>query len=194
MGNDRKSREYFRVPCELQVRFRKVNDEELKLFKQYGLRPSPYTSLRMTIEQDLQRLSIREESKTLLEKAFQILLNIDQRLERLEEYLQGQNSDAPEIKESHEWVRADLSAGGIAFIPSKEKDLKIGDDLMLDLLFPSLPEQRVVCAGKVVHIQSDGNIGIDFSEIHQDDQEFIHRFVIEKEREVLRARAQEREK
>jgi hypothetical protein len=197
MGSDgeKDSRDFYRVACELQIRFRKADADEVNVFKEFGLRPSPYSNLRTTIETELNRSSLSDEAKMLLEKGFQILLNIDQRLERLEELIQSQHSDEPIIQESHEWVHADVSAGGIAFVPPKDKSLKVGDLLMIDMIFPSLPEQRVVCSGKVLHAgQKDGTVGIVFESIHQDDKEFIHRFVLEREREILRARALEREK
>lgn len=195
MTKNDESREYFRVPAELQLRFRKATADELKVFKEFGLRPSPYSTLRMSIENELNRTSMGEEAKLLLEKAFRILLNIDQRIERIEEFIYNQKSDAPEIQESHEWVHADVSAGGIAFTPPKDKELQKGDFVMLDMLFPSLPEQRVVCSGKVVHAEPKNmHIGIEFESIHDDDREFIHRFVTEREREILRARALERSK
>ncbi len=187
-------RESFRIACELQIRFRKIDGEEARVFREFGLRTSPYTSLRSTFEIELNRLDAPTEMKGLLEKAFQVLLNIDQRLERIEEFVQGQQAEASTIKDSFEWVHADLSPGGIAFAPSKGVDIKEGDLLMMDMLFPSLPEQRVVCSGRVVHKGKLGAVGVQFDQIHQDDQEFIHRFVLEKEREVLRARAQERDK
>lgn len=187
------SRDFFRVPCELQLRFRKIDQEELRVFKQFGLRPSPYSSLRAGIETELSRLMLDSEMKHLLEKAFQILLNIDQRLERIEETLAGQAKEAPTVQDSHTWVHADLSAGGIAFVPPEKSSVQKGDFVMLDLIFPALPEQRVVCAGRVIHEGKEGAVGVEFTEIHQDDLEFVHRFVLEKEREMLRTRALERD-
>jgi len=195
MTRDDHKREYFRIPCELQLRFRKADAAEVKMFKDFGLRPSPYSALRMNIETELQRMSTSEETKLLMDRAFRILLNIDQRLERLEEMIQNQNSKAAEIQESHEWIHADLSAGGLAFEPESDKKLKVDDLVMMDMIFPSLPEHRVVCSGIVVHSdRKNGHIGIEFNGIHQDDQEFIHRFVMEREREILRTRALERDK
>jgi c-di-GMP-binding flagellar brake protein YcgR len=146
----------------------------------------------MGIESELHRLDIHESSRALLEKAFQMLLNIDQRLERLEEGLLHPQPEENLSHEKHEWVRADLSAGGLAFLCPEGKNHQVGDFVLLDIVFPSLPEQRVVCSGKVVHFNKDQMMAIDFLDIHKDDKEFIHRFVLEKEREILRARADDR--
>lgn len=189
MSSESKNEESFKVSCELQLRFRKVDAEELRVFKEFGLRPSPYTSLRMGIETELNRLSLQGENRILLEKAFQLLLNIDQRLERMEEFIQNQNGKEPMIRERHEWFHADLNASGLAFIPMKDSKLSSGDTLMLDMIFPSFPEQRIVCSGQVMSAAGKNNaVQVNFVDIHQDDREFLHRFVMEREREILRAR------
>jgi len=190
------SRDFYRISCELQIRYRKAEAEEIGMFKNFGLRLSPYTSLRNTIESELHTADLPEAGKSLLERAFQILLNIDQRLERLEELIQHQGVETPTPgQEAHEWIHADVSAGGISFVPTKDKKLNMGDLVMMDMIFPSLPEQRVVCSGKVVHAgQKNDHLGIEFEYLHEEDREFIHRFVLEKEREMLRARALERER
>jgi hypothetical protein len=186
-------RSYFRIACEFQVRYRAIDEEELRVFRSYAMRPSPYSGLRYELENQLQSMAIREESKFLFEKAFQLLMNIDQRLERIEE--QVQKSSATHIAESYEWVHGDLGAGGLAFSPeSKQVNVKPGQELLVDVILPSLPEYRFVAAAKVLHTEKKDQIGVEFVAIHEDDREFIHRYVIQREREVLRARAQGKSK
>jgi hypothetical protein len=182
-----------RIACEFQLRFRAIQPDELEVFKSYAMRPSPYSTLRSEIENQLAAMTIRDESKVLLEKAFQILLNIDQRLERIEEQVQNSKSGSHAILESYEWLHGELGAESISFTPDKAKPVKVGDLLLLDIVLPSLPEQRMVCAIRVNAI-ADGQIDGNFEAIHDDDKEFLHRFVIAREREVLRARALERER
>ena len=188
----RETKAFFHVPCEVQIRFRELAAEELEAFQQFGLRPSPYTQLRLGIESELSRMAIADESRLIFERAFQILINIDQRLERLEETIQGQISGTPTIKDGHEWVQADLSAGSIAFIPPSPKTLKVDTNLLLDIILPGLPEQRIVATGSVKSTEGD-KILAEFTMLHQDDKEAIHRFVLEREREMLRSRALERD-
>lgn len=181
-------RNYFRVPCEFQIRFRVVNNEELKVFKDYALKPSVYSNLRLEIDSHLSKLPGGESAQILFEKAFQILMNIDQRLDRLEE---GHENDP---KEPYECATGNLGVGGIAFhLPSK-RPVKGGQFLVLDMILPSFPEHRIVAAGEIIRLDSDRLIVIKFTAIHDDDQEFLHRFVIARERELLRARVQERDK
>jgi len=189
-----RSRTYYRVPCELQIRFRRLDNEELKVFSSFAMRPSPHSNLKTEIEQQLQGIGIREESKTLFEKAFQLLLNLDQRLERIEEQLASLASGAKSTLDSYEWVHGDIGAGGLAFFPESKNPLLKGEKLLMDIILPTLPEHRFVVAAEVSHIDEVGKVGTKFISIHEDDREFIHRFVISREREILRLRALERER
>ena len=157
------------------------------------MRPSPHSTLKSEIEAQIANMGIREESKLLFEKAFQILLNIDQRLERLEENMHHVMAGDKQVLESYDWVHGDLSAGGLSFVSEAKKDVKVEQTVLLDMLLPSLPEQRIVTAAKVIYADDAGKIGLEFSAIHEDDKEFIHRYVISREREMLRNRAVARE-
>lgn len=185
-------RDYFRVPCEFQLRYRKIDENELEHFRS-ALRPSPYSTFRMNLENQLASMGIQEESKVLLEKAFQLLINMDQRLERLEEQIQGLKIKDDMNTQQYEWRAGDLGAGGISFDDQDHADMKQGDAVVLDVILPSMPEYRFVSAARVSHVNSDG-LGFEFIEIHSDDQEYIHRFVRSREREILRTRAKERDK
>lgn len=180
------TRNYYRIACEFQVRFRVIDDDELEVFQNYALRPAPYSSLKTELEAQLRAMDIREESKFLFEKAFQLLINIDQRLERIEEQLVNKEANLPE---NYEWVHGDLGAGGLAFSTESDQKVKEGQKLLVDVILPSLPEYRFVAAAQALHTGKKGQIGVEFTSIHEDDREYIHRFVIQKERELLRARA-----
>jgi hypothetical protein len=192
MPTNDSSRNYFRIACEFQVRIRVIDDEELVVFKNYAMRPSPYSSLKYELENQLQSMQIREESKFLFEKAFQLLINIDQRLERIEEQLVQREARA--ATETYEWVHGDLSAGGIAYQTQSKQPMKLDDKVLVDVILPSLPEYRFVAAGKIVHLDASLNLGVEFLAIHDDDREQIHRHVIQRERELLRARAGAKDK
>ncbi|MBN8555759.1 MAG: hypothetical protein J0L93_09970 [Deltaproteobacteria bacterium] len=183
----------FRVACEFQVRFRTIEESELEVFRSYAMRPSAYSALKSQIENQLSAMAIRDESKNLLEKAFQILLNIDQRLERIEEQMYNPDSSKYKILENYDWVHGELGAKGLSFSHEKTKSVKVGDLLLLDLILPSLPEQRMVAALKVSSLANDYIDG-NFVAIHDEDVEFLHRYVIAREREMLRARALERDR
>ncbi len=187
-------RSFFRVPCELQIRFRVLNDDEFNVFKSYSLRPSAFSAMRMEVENQIRNLSIRDDSKALFERAFQILINLDQRMERIEEQLQQIAHGGKAILEVYDWVHGDLGGGGIAFKSEKTSKLKKGDRVLVDAILPALPEYRFVAACDVAHVDADGTVGMHFLAIHDDDREFIHRFVTAREREILRARANERDK
>jgi hypothetical protein len=194
MTSDTQRRAGFRIPCEFQIRFRKIQDDELDVFTAYAMRPSPYSHLRNEIQSQLAAMDIRHESKALLEKAFQILLNIDQRIERIEERLDAKEDEGTKIFESYQWVHGHLGAGGLTFQPEGPKTAEVGEKILMDLLLPSMPEQRIVSAGQIIRKEQDGVLVIEFVAIHQEDEEFLFQFVASKEREMLRARALERDK
>ncbi len=185
---------YFKVPCELQIRFRPIGEDELQVFRSYAMRPSPYSTLKADIDLQLSSMDIREESKALFEKAFQILLNMDQRLERIEEQMHAfMAGDKPKL-ESYEWVHGELGAGGLHFKTDSKKQVSVGENLLLDMILPALPEHRVVAAAKLEEQKEDKTFCTRFIAIHDDDKEFLHRFVVSRERELLRLRALERER
>lgn len=180
-------RNYFRITCEFQVRFRAIDAEELQVFQNYAMRPSPHSTLKFEIENQLQSMEIREESKFLFEKAFQLLINIDQRLERIEEQLSQR--DTKTLPDTYEWVHGDLGAGGLAFGSASKVRPQPGETILVDVILPSLPEYRFVAASKVVQSEKKDQICVEFLAVHDDDREYLHRFVIQREREILRARA-----
>jgi hypothetical protein len=188
----KENRNFFRVACEFQIRSRKIDEKELEMFRSFAMRPSQYSTLRYDLEHQFSSLNIREESKTLFEKAFQILINIDQRLERIEEQIQALRAKDEISLQNYEWIHGDLSAGGIYYHTDTKINFSVSDIVLIDLLLPSLPEYRVVAAARVSRAESQ-ELAMEFEAIHSDDQEFIHRFVMSREREMLRARAKERD-
>ena len=184
-------REFFRVACEFQIRIRKVEEEELQIFTAHGLRPSPYSILRTELEGQLSLLPIRDESKNLLEKAFQILINMDQRLERIEEYLEEREGDNGFKLMRYEWVHGDIGAGGFSCEVEGSHSFKSGEALLVDIILPALPDYRFVAAARAVAAEGK-KLNCEFAGIHADDREYIHRFVMARERELLRARSKDR--
>ena len=184
-------REYFRVPCEFQIRFRKIDEEELRQFLTNAMRPAPSSILRMEVETQLSQLSFRDETKILLEKAFQLLLNMDQRLERIEETMEQAKALGSSPLTPYAWVHGDLGAGGLAFESEKAAVLKEQEILLTDLVLSSMPEFRFVAASRIVKIEGL-RMNCEFVGIHADDREYIHRFVMARQREQLRSRSKDR--
>lgn len=194
MTSSNTSKTNFRIPCEFQIRYRVIDKAELEVFKSYAMRPSPYSTLKADIESQLSAMPVRDESKSLLEKAFQILLNIDQRLERLEEKLSPQDDGAVKIVENYEWVHGELGGAGFSFLSEQKKQISNGSLILIDMILPSFPEQRIVAAAQVSSSDASGNVVAEFVGIHEQDTEFVFRFVAAREREILRTRAMGRDR
>lgn len=182
-------RSFFRVPCEFQLRFRKAGPDELELFKSIAMRPSIGSTTRTEIENAIQTLDSRDGMKTVIEKSVAILINIDQRIERMEENVLNILLDRKEEYIAYEWVSGDIGAGGAMFHWEEGEALKAGDDLLLDILLPDMPEHRIVAAAKVTDSSKTPEVSTEFVAIHPDDKEFIHRFVMARQREILRERS-----
>lgn len=195
MSSDKESestRDYYRVPCDMQVRYKKIGAEEADLFKAYAIRPSSHSSLTQEIDLQVQQSSFSAEAKFLFEKAFQILLSIDQRLDHLEERLNSDQSGITDIEMTYEWATGDLSASGIGLRLQSPPSVQAGDKILLDVVLPALPEHRFVATAEVAHTKEKNEIGLNFISIHEDDREFLHQYVRKREREILRSRAQKR--
>lgn|GEM_PF-7093526 len=159
------------------------------MFQSVAMRPSPTSAVRAEIDNFIQTIDASDGMRNLIEKAFYLLLNIDQRLERLEEeFLKMMFGKKEEISQ-YEWVAGEVGAGGIAFRSEGHASVKQEDMVLLDILLPDLPEQRIVAAGKVREMKPESQFEIDFLSIHSDDREFIHRFVMARQREILRERS-----
>lgn len=187
-------RSFFRVPCEYQLRFRKAGPNELELFRSIAMRPSIGSTTRTEIENAIQSLDSRDGMKTVIEKAVAILINIDQRIERMEENVLSILLDRKDEYIPYEWVSGDMGAGGAMFHWEEGQDIKVGDEVLLDMLLPDMPEHRIVAAAKVVSVNQSSEISTEFLAIHQDDKEFIHRFVMARQREILRERSRNKQK
>jgi len=180
----------FRVPAEFQMRFRKIEGQELSMFRAYSVRPSPTSSARMEVESYIRNLDAKDTVRTLVERAFYILLNIDQRLERLEETVLNHVTGKSQDHTIYDWVSGSIGSSCMSFITEADADpLAVGDILLLDFLLPDLPEQRIVATGKVRERDSQEHWIVDFDAIHPDDGELIHRFLMLRQREILRERA-----
>lgn len=189
-----KSKDFYKVPCDFQMRFRILSEEEHQVFQSVSMRPSPYSVLCSELDSLIESSKGLDMNRALIERAFQILINIDQRLERLEEDFHQFISGKKEEVQNYDWYHGELGAGGLVVQKSELKmepsqaEAKL---ILVDLLLPSLPEHRIVATAKLNEIDQDKCI-FEFQSIHKDDQEFIYRFVAARERELLRARASQK--
>lgn len=184
---------FFTVPCEMQARYRVISEEEFQVFKVHGLRPSPGSSIREEVENQVKSLDLDDTGRSLVEKLFKLILNIDQRIERIEESLQKKPSPSGTEAEPYEFYQAELGAEGILLKIDAASGASVDDIVLLDMILPSLPEHRIVAAGTITELEPNQTIRVRFSAIHGDDREFIHRFSMIRQRELLRERAREEE-
>lgn len=182
-----KDKDYFRVPCEFQMRSRVVDEQERELFKTVSVRPSASLSLRSEVEGLLRGSQLDESLRSVVDYGFALLLNMDQRLERIEEEFSLFVSGQKEKIQQYQWVSADLGAEGLWVPRSVLADAKEGDFLLMDILLPSMPEQRLVATLEWVECR-EGQAHLLFDGLHKEDEEYLFRFIRSREREILRSR------
>lgn len=179
----------FRVPCEIKLRYKQIRPEELDRFQLFSLRSSGKHHLRSEIEQCLHAVDLSSSSKALVEKGFQLLLHLDQKLDRIEREFQKQFSQETEEKP---YQSCQVQLGGTGLIWSTS-GLKEGEQLILDMVVPNIPEQQMLLGARVKQKVDDG-YELEFNAIHEEDREYIYRYVASREREILRRRALEKKK
>lgn len=179
---------YFRVPCEIQIRARVIDQAEFEMFQKVTLRPSPVASLRSEIESLMRVSSLDESLRGVIANAFSLMLNIDQRLDRIEEDLSLFIQGKKEHITPYEWTRVELGAEGFLAQLAQLPKLTMGDLVLVDFLLPSFPEQRIVAAVKVVEDSNPEEVHFRFECLHDEDLEGIFRFIRSREREILRSR------
>ncbi len=167
---------------------RALTDEEAKLFLASPSRPSPYSALRSELKNLTESLKFSDAYKTMIEKAFQLLINMDQRLERMEEQIYSMTSDKESDLLGYQWMLGEIGGLGIK-LDKKNIPQNTGDQIwLLDFILPSLPEQRVIATALLEDLGSETDL-LRFQSIHEADRECIHQFVAAREREILRERA-----
>jgi c-di-GMP-binding flagellar brake protein YcgR len=94
----------------------------------------------------------------------------------------------------------DLSGSGLGF--SSERAEQIGTKLRFKLILPVLPFNDMSIDGVVIHSEQNGwdedssplyDIGLEYSQIKEADQESVFRFIVKRERKIrLEQRKQEK--
>lgn len=187
-------RQYFRVPCDFQIRYTKLSNTEFEVFESHSTRPSTMSSVRMDIHNLVSTLDLRDGAKSLIEHGVNLLLSIDQRLDRLEENVLKLLLDQKDEYVPYHFVHGEIGAVGMTFETDTIQSLRKGDRLLCDFILPDMPEHRIVAALEVKSLTDEGGVDGEFVSFHHDDQEFLHRFIRSRERQILRQRAQERER
>lgn len=182
------SDQYFKVPCNIKMRFEKISEDELLKLKDFRLRPSPISSLRTQLEHEVRGLDLPDRTKAMIERHFSILLHIDQRLSRIEDVLAHENASGPKPPAYNQEL-AEIGGEGMVIQTEKASDYKADELVFLDLLLPAIPEQKIEAVGRVQASEAQNQLNLRFEALHQDDKEALYRFVRFREREILRERS-----
>jgi len=177
---------FYTVPAQFQIVVEPLKTPESIEQKELLLsRPSPFSSLRLSLENQIRAGDQSMGNKELVTKAFELLLSVEQRLNRVEEFLS--HKERGKSVPLYQWVQGSIGAGALNFtLPEGQNaDAQV---LWVDLLLPSVPEYRVQLLANVTD-RSGTMLNCSFRKIHDEDREQIFRFVRQREREIIRAKS-----
>lgn len=117
-----------------------------------------------------------------------LIININEKIDLIISYIE-KKEDSSIYQKNPEKIT--LSAGGISFFISEP--IPAGTYLKLRMLLPQSPKILMTTLGKVTRItpqDAEGikrfEVGVDFLDIHEDDQEAIIKYIFMRQRDMLR--------
>ncbi|TVQ79905.1 MAG: hypothetical protein EA369_03925 [Bradymonadales bacterium] len=177
----------FMVPATIQGVFEELKTEDQRLSRERDFsRPSPFSAMRLALETQIQSGDFGSKDKELVIRAFEILLSIEQRTARIEEFLLKR--ERGEKTPLFQWLSVKLSGEACVLQLSDRPRFKVGALFWLDFLLPSVPEYRIRCIAELAS-QVECDYQLVFRQIHPEDQEQIYRFVRQREREIIRQKS-----
>jgi hypothetical protein len=175
---------YFRVPASFQVIIEPLASEEQRKERELEISfPSPHSSLRSTLETQVRGGDMDLKNQELISRAFELLLSMEQRLHRLEDFLiRREKGEKPRI---YHWVKGEIGGEGCLIDLPSESSVSLAEVVGLDILLPCVPEYRIQMVGEVTGLENS-QAEIRFLKIHPQDLEQVFRFIRQRERELIR--------
>ena len=117
-----------------------------------------------------------------------LIININEKIDLIISYIE-KREDSSIYQKNPEKIT--LSAGGISFFVSEP--ISVGSYLKLKMLLPQSPKILIAALGKITRITPQDaqgiknfEVGVDFLDIHEDDQEAIIKYIFMRQRDMLR--------
>lgn len=178
------SPQYFRVPAQVQLIVEPLPTEESRKQKELELSsPNPHSSFREALETQVRAADMPPRNQELLSRTFELLLSMEQRLHRIEDFIYRKERGEP--ARLYSWASIEIG-GETCLIPkSFLNNLKAGDVFALDLVLPCVPEFRCQFLARY-DSEKNEKVLCHYVKIHTQDQEQIYRFVRQREREIIR--------
>jgi len=185
----RERREFYRIDDRLTIKFRIIGEEEFRYLENI-VRFSPASSFSDTDELSiLKKIELDEEKSK--DPIYTYLKIIDRKLDLILDMLTERTEEGGIYKTVQ--VGVNLSASGIRF--SSEIPMKKDDFVELIMILPVYPHMRISVLCRVVRAKTvsiNGHktyeVSLHFIVINENDRDILIRYILAKEREMLRAK------
>ncbi|HOJ44167.1 MAG TPA: PilZ domain-containing protein [Syntrophorhabdaceae bacterium] len=183
----RERREFFRIDDRLTLKFRIIDEEEFRYLEDI-IRFSPASSFLDTHELSfLKKIELNEEKNK--DPVYTYLKIIDRKLDLILDMLaERSQEDSPYNTIQTE---VNLSASGVRF--SSEIPVKKDDLMELIIILPVYPHMRISALCRVVRTKINAKNGykiyevsLQFVVINEGNRDVLIRYILAKEREMLR--------
>ena len=186
-------RKYYRIAdtsaVEYQILSAKEYEAERKLFRGQvsGIRnlKNKYANF-VPNELDVENFSGGDVDT--LRGLLKLIINMNEKIDLIISYIE-KKEDSSIYQKNPEKIT--LSAGGISFFIAES--IPTGTYLKVRMLLPQSPKILITTLGKVTRITSQNDqgikrfeVGVDFLDIHEDDQEAVIKYIFMRQRDMLR--------
>ncbi|MCX7966099.1 MAG: PilZ domain-containing protein [Syntrophorhabdaceae bacterium] len=186
---NKERREFFRIDDRLTLKFRLISEEEFKILENI-VRLSPSSTLTNEDEISiLKKIELDEEKNR--DPLYTYLKIIDRKLDLILDILSERADDTKIYTTGH--IDVNLSASGIRF--QTEAPMKNGDFVELIIILPVYPLIRISALCRVIRCDSvtiDGQskyeVSLHYVVINENDRDRLIRYILIKEREMLRVK------
>ena len=189
----RERRKYYRIIDTSAVDYQVLSTEEYEkekiLFKNEvsGLRnlKNKYANF---IPNELNVENFQGGDIDVLRGLLKLIIHMNEKIDLIISHLE-KNKDSNLYQKTP--VKITLSAGGISFFISES--IPVGSYIKVKMLLPQSPKILITTLGKIIRITSKKvhgekkwEVGVDFLDIHEDDQESIIKYIFMRQRDMLR--------
>lgn len=179
---DETRREFVRVTADCPILYRVVDSDDHRELK--SDRFDPISSIETHDIASKIHTGGEHRDDLILE----LLLWIDWKVNYL---IKTRSRDKERERFPYEAVMVDLSASGMRFFSDRQEPT--GSKIQFRFILPILPFKEMTIDGEVIHSRQKGNdedsssqfeIGVEFSDMKESDQESLFSYVIKRERQI----------
>jgi c-di-GMP-binding flagellar brake protein YcgR len=193
-------RKYYRIQDKLAIEYELLSSEKYEQEKALlKSQPSGLRTLKNKyadfLPQGLDLENLGGGDNETIRGLLKLVINIHEKVDLILSHLEKRGNLSIYQKTPQ---KISLSAEGIGF--SVDEPVPLGSLIRLKILLPRSPQILIVALAKVVRMTPQGlegknaneanrfDVGITFTDIHEDDQEAMIKYIFRRQRDMLRSR------